>query len=414
VANKRALSPFKIVKNEAGAALMMALFTVMVLFVIATEVMYQTTVEAKVSSQSINQVKAYYAAKAGIEIGLFRVFVYRSVVSGLQSSGMADKMDMGMLDLIWTFPFSWPPQAPDAVGMATKDQIQKSVKSSLMQANYALFIDSEGSKIDINDLASESEKLRDMTRKLILQIFSTEMENNPDFVKKTRGMNFEKIVNNIKDWIDEDKQAEGGGDEKGPYADLNNEDIPPNQPMKTIGELHMVAGVTDDIYDLLAPRLTVFGTKGINVNHASEEVLQAIDAQITPEKAKLIVAARNNPDRGPFKNMEDFTGFLSGSPINMDTTKLTDGKEAKVPLIFDAEYNFRIRAVGKSGPVQREITAITYDIDAVKERYETFLPTPTPGQNGGKPPPPPGTPTPTPKPTMSAPKQPNIVYWSEI
>ncbi len=399
-------SPFKVLRKETGAALMMALFSVMMLMIIATEVMYQTTVEAKVSAQAVNQVKAYYAAKAGVKLGLFRIYLYRSAIAGVGES-LPDK---SMLDMIWTFPFAWPPDAPDSIGMATKDQIQKSVKSSLLQSSYTMNIESEGSKIDINDLASPSEVMAKSTRQQIVQIFESEMENNETFAKNHRGEDFGKLVDAIKDWIDEDKEGTGGGDERGPYSELQNEDIPPNQALKTVGELHMVDGMTDEFYDLLARRITVFGTKGINVNHASKEVLQSIDGQINAERADKIVSARNDPDRGPFKDVGDFVGFLQ--TLGVDTASITDdGKTSKIPLIFDAEFNFRVKAVGKSGPVLREVVAITYDVDEVQGRLAEFIkPSPTPTPN----PPPPPTPTPKATPKNSMPKgEPNVVYWGE-
>ena len=55
-------------KDEGGIAMMMAIFTVTVLMIIATEVMYETNIELIVSSQQVNQLKAHYAAKAGVQI----------------------------------------------------------------------------------------------------------------------------------------------------------------------------------------------------------------------------------------------------------------------------------------------------------------------------------------------------------
>ena len=45
-------------KSERGAALMLALFATTLLMVIATEIMYETSVEYVVSTQSVNQVRA--------------------------------------------------------------------------------------------------------------------------------------------------------------------------------------------------------------------------------------------------------------------------------------------------------------------------------------------------------------------
>ncbi len=413
-------------KNQTGSALLMALFTTTVLMVIATEIMYQTTVETKVSAHGINQLKAYYAARAGIELGLFRVHLFRTAVATF-GDAIPDK---SMLDMIWNFPFAWPPPVPEETSMVDKDMIKTSVKESLMQAEYTLFIESEGSKIDINDLGSDSTVVAESTRALLLQMFKSRIESDDDFADRYRSFDFERLLNNIADWIDENAESRNGGDEKSAYQEIRNEYIPPNGPFKTVGELHMVADMTDDLYEIIVPRITVYGSKGINVNYASKEVLQSLSAGITSEIADKIIEARSKPERGPFKNLEDFVGFLNG--VGIQGNPFLDGKEEKVPLLFDPEYNFRIRAAGKSGPVVREIMALTYDFDQVKERLGEFLQKQSDkdkGTNEAAVPTPTPTPTPAPgdpgttagqpgaqdqkKKTKIPKERPNVVYWVE-
>lgn len=354
-------------RNQRGSALLMAMFTTMILMVIAMEIMYQTTVEAKVSSQGVNQLKAYYAAKSATELGLFRIHLYRKAVAQLGDS-LPDK---SMLDLIWNFPFQWPPPATEELSMVAKDQIDKAVKASLMQGTYIVTIESEGSKIDINDLASPSKVLAQSARNQLLQMFQSRLTNDETFAERYRNFDFNKLVNNITDWIDENKEALDGGDERSLYGEMESEFIPPNQPFKTLGELHMVSGMTDELFAMLAPRITVYGTKGINVNYAGKDILMALHGSITPEIADKIVAGRQDPARGPFKNLEDFVQFVA--TLGVPAEAFLDGKEERVPLLFDAEYNFRVRATGISGKVKRDITAITYDFDAVKDRLGDYM-----------------------------------------
>ncbi len=409
----------KLVKGDRGIALMMAIFTVTMLMVIATEVVYETSVEFLVSSQKVNQLKAYYAAKAGIEISLLRIHIYQKA--------MAQFGDMlptkSMLDPIWQFPFAWPPPVPKEMSIADKDEIKTVVKKSAMQASYAVTIQSEGSKIDINDLASPSKTVREATRKQLKQLFDSKMENDEKFRNQFNGFDFDKLLNNIADWASEGKESLNGGDKKALYPDANNDFIPPNEPFKTLQELHMVAGMTDAIYDILAPRITVFGIKGINVNYASKDVLMSLDPQITAPRADQIVMARNDPHRGPFKDLKDFEDYLAtiGCPANM----FSQGKESKdlnLPLLFDAEYNFRIVATGKSGKIFRDIVAITYDFDRVKARLadvmakESPTATPTATPSGGATAPPAGAKpggAPAKKDIKVPNERPTVIYWNE-
>jgi hypothetical protein len=141
------------------------------------------------------------------------------------------------------------------------------------------------------------------------------------------------------------------------------------------------------------------------------------------EIADKIVAARQDPARGPFKNIKDFAGYMD--TIGVPAATFMEGDEATVPIIFDAEYNFRIKAVGKSGSVIREITAITYDFDSVKSRLSDLLkqqaakdkaaagaPDGTTTTPDGQPPG--ATPKPAEKKKIQVPKErPNVVYWVE-
>jgi len=401
---------------------MMALFATMVLMVVATEVMYQTTVEAKVSSQAVNQVKAYYAAKSAVELGLFRVHIFRKV-SAQFGSQLPDK---SMLDLIWSFPFAWPPPLPEEMSTVSKDQIESAVKESLMKDSYNLSIQSEGSKIDINDLISPSRVIAASTRRQLFQIFETHMRDNPDAAEEFRQVDVNRLVNNIVDWIDEDSESLNGGDERAFYREANSEAIPPNQPLKTLGELHMIDGMTDEIFDLIAPRLTIFGTKGINVNYANKDVLMSIDPGITAEIADRIIERRNDPQRGGlFKDINDFTGFLERE-LGVSASNFVEGTQVKVPLVFDLEQNFRIIGSGKAGPVIREIVAVTYDRENIQNRLSETLKKQAAADQGASAPTgnqPPGT-QPDSQPGRTTPPaqnsniqvpkgRPNVVYWGE-
>jgi general secretion pathway protein K len=356
-------------KDESGIALMMAIFTVTMLMVIATEVMYETNVELVVSSQAVNQLKAHYAAKAGVEISLLRIQIFRKA-----AALVGDAIPASTLDPIWQTPFTWPPMVPKETSTVDKGEIQKAVKSSMMQGQYVATIESEGSKIDINDLDSPSKVIAASTRAQILEIFQSKMDGDEAFAQNHRGDDFTQIVDNITDWIDADKTGRGktGGDESALYPDTKSDYIPPNAPFKTLEELHMVAGMTDEIFEILKTRITVYGTKGVNVNYAKKDVLMSLSPQITDERADKIVEDRGKKERGPFKDQDDFVQYLGTIGVQGNPFQDKEGK-ATIPLIFDAEFNFRIRSTGQSGRVQKEITAIVYDTDQVTARLKDFL-----------------------------------------
>jgi len=362
----------KPLRNERGVAMLVAVFAMIMTLVIATEVAYETQVEYLSSAQNLQRIKAYYAAKAGVELSLFRILLYKKT---LAQFGDQLKDNKAMLDPIWQFPFIWPPTDAlgDDVNAVDKELIEKVVKESSMDSQYAVTIVSEGGKIDINDLGSENEALAKGVRAQLQQIFDSEIENNQEFKDKYQRFEFDELINNIADWIDEDNTSlTNKGDESRLYKqpdDVKNFKLPPNRAFQTVEELHMVASMEDIFFDLLKDKITVYGTKGINVNYAPESVLKALDPQINKDLLGEIIKRRSTQELGgPFKDADDFYDFLEAK--GMRTANI---KKAELPLLFDAEYNFRIVSTGLSGNVKREITVITYDIESLTPRYVEIL-----------------------------------------
>ena len=402
----------KILGNEKGVAILIALFAMIFLLVLATEVSYDTNVEYVVAAQKVNRIKAYYAAKSGVELSLFRIMLYKKAMATFGDQVRSSPQGQNLINQIWQFPFAWPPLMPDDIDPVAKDEIATALEESFMDAQYNTIIKGEGGKIDLNDLGSPSEEIANATKASILAIFSTELENNEDFEDEYSNENFEELVNNIADWVDDDSEGRNSRAEDQAYEQPEDGTrLPPNRAFRTLEELHMVAGMNDDFYGLLRDRVTVYGTKGVNPNSATELVLKSLDEQIDDEVAGKIIERRSNMEKGgPFQDDDDFFNFLRGVGVN------TGGLEdLEIPFYYDAEYNFRIISTGKFANVIREITAISFDVENLSERYAEFLK--KVGNNGATP-----TPTPTPQGggnSNTATKfkevkgRPVVVYWEE-
>lgn len=357
-------------RSERGMALMIAVFAVVLMSAILVEITKDTSIDYVVANHQVNRVRAYYAAKSAVEMSLLRIMLYKQAVVALGDSLGGNK---GMLDPIWSFPFMWPPTVAvnDKVTEVDKSTLNEVVKESFMTAQYAVTIAPEGGKLDINDLGSDVKALKQSMIKQVVKIFESEVEHNEEFAKEYRGYNFQELVNNIADYIDEDKQGLNGGDESAPYRDFNEPgvEMPPNRALRTVDELHMVGGMTDVFYNILAPRVTVYGTKGVNVNFADKDTLMSLDPTMTEEAVTKAISRRSNPkEGGPFKNEQDFFGFIANYGVNVKAIQ-----ESKVPLLFDIEFNFRIQASGISQNVKRDITVVTYDFPNLANRFAEML-----------------------------------------
>ncbi len=359
-------------KNNRGSAILYAVFLMSLLLFIALEIAKDSIVEYQAAMNSVKRVQAFYAAKSCTQISLLRIKAYQQATASLGKS----IPDPTMLDLLWQFPLSWPIALPTEMSDTTQDDFNAVTKTSTFKHQFSSQISSESGKIDINDLGSPSEGIRNKTREQILTLFSTKLRDQSPFAKKYANFRFNELVNDIADWVDPDKtRIDGGAAESSRYPEMRNDFIPPNQAFKTMEELHMIYGMTDEIFEILKPAITLYGGKGINVNYADKATLMALDVKMTDEVVEQILRRRSDIALGgPFKDEQDFFGFLSGYGI--DTTTFN---EERLPLYYDSEINFNVSCIGIVGNVQREITSVVYDFQKVQARLKNSLTEEGPG-----------------------------------
>jgi general secretion pathway protein K len=393
-------------KNNRGVAMLMAVSAVALITYLAMEVMYDSTVEYTVNAQALNRLKAYYAAKSGMDVGLLRVKIYQSVVKRTKGK------DLGpfgaMIDQIWQFPFAWPMPVPEDMNTVDKDMAQKIVKDSIFDGTFSLSIQDEGSKIDLSDLISESKTLREITQKRLVEIFSSKVETDDEWRAKYGNYRFDELINNIADWMSPKNESLNGGTKGDGYSDLNQgrQYFPPNRGFRTLQEMRMVKDMNDEFFDVLSPRVTIYGMRGVNPNIASEEILMSISPGITKEVVAKIMERRNDKNSPPFAKAEDFWSFVEG----LSEARFRDQEHKKVPLSFATLVTFRISSIGEYSGSAREIIAVVTDIDTTAERIKEFIEKDKKDDDPNyKPPPAPANP-----PAKNLPKgPPRIVYWSE-
>lgn len=415
----------KPVDNRRGIALIMAVSAVSLLIFIAMEVMYDSNVEFIVNNQTLNGLKSYYAAKAGLDISLLRIKIYQTAKQKLGDKAA----QIPYLEQIWQFPLIWPMEIPKELSGTDQGEIKDLTKESLMDATFRTDIEDEGSKIDLNDLVSPSKTLVESTKKQLLQIFESEKRDNQDFNSRFSGYKFSELVNWIADWMSSKRDSFNGGDKVTRYRDYENDEFPPNRGFRTLRELRLVAGMNDEFYDLLAPRVTIYGLKGINPNSASKEVLMTLDSGITAEVADKILEHIKSPEGGPFKGgkegIDAFWQFVTGP-----AGARLEQKPEDIPIVMDSMVSFRVTSTGLYAGASRRIQVIVMDLNQSAQRTSTFVKQDkekeNPGQAKNESPPPPnpnpllgGNPVPTQGPGSKNQNEPlpkgppRIVYWSE-
>lgn len=363
---KNSYSYSLLVKNQKGVALLMAISLFALLVVISSEVSYETNIEFVSSSYEVQRLQAFYAARAGLELGLLRVKVYENLIHNF-----GDSLGQGkeMLSLIWNFPFVWPPPVDESLNASDKDQLKKAIGESWLKGGYQLQIQDIGSAgIDLHALVSSNKVLRDKIKNQLLSLYEQKITEDKDFADSNRGVKFEEILNNVIDWMDSDNVSRNsGGVESADYRELLKQDekvkieeFPPNRHFNSLSELRLVAGMTDGVYNFLSQRVNLFGSGGINPNVASLEVIRSIDPGISREAAEEVIKRREDEENGgKFKNEEEFFSFLEGQ----QNVRLETSKNERVPLYFDEPMVFKVSSIGQVGKTMVQLDVVTQNIN---------------------------------------------------
>jgi len=347
-------------KQQKGIALLLAMFTITIVSFLAIELSYETNIEYIVNAQAIQRVKAYYAARSAMDLSLLRIKIYTQVRSQFAQQ-LGNNTEL--IEMIWNMPFAWPPVLPTEINEVDKGLIQDKIKESSMDTSYIATISDEGSKIDLNDLNSPSKVFSELTKKRILQIIDHKNKEDDIWAKNNSELRPEEIVQAIQDWVTPSQTAKTTQ-----FSNLG-EGFPPNRAFRTVDELRLVPGVTESVFELLKDQVTVYGMKAINPNQAPKEVLMSLDPTINSEVAAKLIERRTSQQKGgPYKDANDFWGYVatSGGRVEPDL-------QQAIPLVFNAVYNFRIHATGNFKNSTREITSIVYDLQKTAQQVSDQL-----------------------------------------
>jgi general secretion pathway protein K len=296
--------PASLIDNQKGVALLMVLFAIVLLVTLVLEFNYQSRIETKSTLRYVNGEKAFFLARSGLIAG---EEILRSNLSSIYDG----------LDQFWAK--SLPPY-PVGDGIVT------------------LKIEDESGKIDINLLALPKSQ-RSVGEAQVRKLFSLlELDD--------------REVDEIILWM-------------ACESDLYYQGLKPsytcqkNHSLETLSELHLVRGMTDEIYGKIAPYLTVYpqipdSNNKININTASQIVLQTI-AYTDDTPAKNIIfdismgIAEDLVKARPFKILTDLDNIPSMKSI---------GKFRQLAAPFYIAYSsnyFTLSSVGEVKGIRRKM-----------------------------------------------------------
>lgn len=127
------------------------------------------------------------------------------------------------------------------------------------------------------------------------------------------------------DWLDENQEPDGlEGIEDGEYLSLDPPFRNGGQSFKDITELRLLPNVSMEDFQKIQEHVTVLpmGRAPINVNIASEEVLQSLTETLSDQQAKTLIEQRKD---SPWKTIESFQSdpLISASGLKSDYIGVT-------------------------------------------------------------------------------------------
>ena len=245
--------------RQRGVALVLALWLTVLLTVLATTFAFSMRNEALAARNAVSSAQARAIADGAIERMAFELSRPR-----LPDSWIADGL-----------PHSW------ADGEA-------SVTASAVD---------EGARIDLNAAPDA------LLRSLLMVVGGVD--------DPTAAM----LVDRIVDWRDPDDLKRPNGAEEADYRAAGSKYRPSNAPFEAVSDLTRVLGMTTEIYERLAPTLTVFSRQpGVNSQTATRTVLLALPG-VTVEQVDAYLQQRKEAQANklPIPVFPGAQGFIGGA-----------------------------------------------------------------------------------------------------
>lgn len=337
--------------HDKGAALLTVLIALMIISLLTLELKYSAMLERKLAYNDLNQVQAYYLAKAGARMALLRVGMYGRAKRDPNIKKLSKDLPLDRyIDMIWNLPL--PPFPPPSnkeelskLDKADKDAAEKILdETRITDGRFSHSITSESSKINLNFLdlkyvpeaqkgqtinfrSDEYQNIVQYTGRSLINLMDDFIKNSEDPNEEFGNLKPEEIVVNIMEWVN----ASSSLPNKSTSAFFYDQQKPPYKIKHghffTVEELRMVAGIDSHLFDLLKPHVTVYSDDGkININTAKNAVLKAIYPDFNDDDLKRI--AEEKSKRGGFWSTEkEFVEYVTRELNRASFGRMYDEKD---------------------------------------------------------------------------------------
>ncbi len=276
-------------QGRRGIAILIAMATVAIMSVSVVEFAYQTRVNVFLAANARDDLKAYYLARSGMNLG--------TVILGFQFELERDPLigrfmrqsNFQLYPLVSLFltPFnSGALETP--IGGLKLEQGAGATGFGGFHGSFDVHIEPEEGKINLNAFSKGARNQALITQLCLLTVGE---QNDDLFEDDGRGrsekVSRQELVANIVDWVDPDEtrnvlndycipESSTSGDEGAPYSRRDARYEVKDAKLTTTEELRLVYGVTDDFMQRFGDSFTVYPVNRVNLNLANFNVIQAL------------------------------------------------------------------------------------------------------------------------------------------
>ncbi|MEZ4485467.1 MAG: type II secretion system minor pseudopilin GspK [Syntrophotaleaceae bacterium] len=233
-------------RQEQGTVLLLVLVVVALLTALLSEFAFSTLVDLRLAESFRDRTKAYYLAKGGIRFGRMLL--------------QEDTNDYDGRDETWAQAISGYPVGDGVVSISIEDH---------------------DGRLNLNRLVTSMGNTDVVIKERLLRLFDRLEIGDGD-----------ELTAALIDWLDPDNEPEEQGAESDYYRGLATPYQAKNGSFDDLQELLQVRGFTAAVFKRLAPHVTIWGDRLVNVNTASRELLLALADEMETEAAEAIVSAR--------------------------------------------------------------------------------------------------------------------------
>ena len=317
--------------TQSGAVLVIIVWILAILVLLAISVGRRTSIELRLVRYHLDRIQAFYLAKAGLER------IYREKLNDKDTA-------IDTLDEPWSnkIKSNKEPEFKDFALGNGKFAVQYDYYETKDKKQTFYGMQDEQSKLNINKIIENSETQ-------VINKRAGEFKKLLDSVLEGSAADSDSLVDTFIDWIDNDQDKRPQGKEA-----YEKSVTPKNAPLNRLEELLMIDGYTPAMIEQLERYITIYGDGLINVNTASQEVLEAVGFNENTLKAEDIMASR-----GDGVYVREIKSSDTPSALGTDgILYIKSGADIDTSRLSVKSSVFKARSIGTVNNVIKKITTV--------------------------------------------------------